>query len=166
MLTNEEQQVALHAIERASADVQTPLHRLEHGLHPWVAFIVMPIFALANAGVILGGDASPVFTSSVTRGVILGLLLGKPLGILTFSWLAVRAGLAQLPQSVTWRGIHGAAWLGGIGFTMSLFIGGLAFDEASLLANAKIGILIASTLAAIIGYMLLARSLPRKSAEG
>jgi NhaA family Na+:H+ antiporter len=161
ILTNEEQQAALHAIEQASTDVQPPLHRLEHGLHPWVGFVVMPVFALANAGVPLGGDASPDLTSPVTLGVVLGLLLGKPLGIVLASWLAVRAGIAELPQRVTWSSIHGAGWLGGIGFTMSLFIGGLAFADGSMLANAKMGILIASGIAGITGYMLLSRSLPK-----
>lgn len=165
VLTNEEQQAAVHAIEQASEDVQSPLHRLEHSLHHWVGFVVMPVFALANAGVVLGGDASPDVRSPVTLGVVLGLLLGKPLGIFAFSWLAVRMRIADLPQSVTWRGIHGAGWLGGIGFTMSLFIGGLAFSEASLLANAKVGILIASTLAGVTGYLLLARALRKKAPE-
>jgi NhaA family Na+:H+ antiporter len=159
ILANEEQQAALHAIEESSEDVQAPLHRLEHNLHPWVTFLIMPVFALANAGVALRGDASPDVASPVTLGVIVGLLLGKPVGIFLASWLAVRSGLAELPQRVTWQGIHGAAWLGGIGFTMSLFIGGLAFADPALLANAKIGILIASTLAGITGYALLSRSL-------
>lgn len=162
-LTNEEQQAALHSIEEASEDVQPPLHRLEHALHPWVTFFIMPVFALANAGIVLRGEASPDLTSGVTLGVVLGLLAGKPLGIFAASWLAVRTGVAQLPQGVTWRSIHGAAWLGGIGFTMSLFIGGLAFADASLLANAKTGILIASTIAGIVGYWLLSGVAPRKA---
>jgi NhaA family Na+:H+ antiporter len=164
ILTNEEQQAAVHAIEQASQDVQAPLHRLEHALHPWVSFVVMPVFALANAGVVLVGDASPDVTSRVTLGVMLGFLLGKPLGIFAFSWLAVRMGVAELPPNVSWPGIHGAAWLGGIGFTMALFIGGLAFSEASLLANAKVGILAGSALAGVTGYLLLARAL-RPAAE-
>jgi NhaA family Na+:H+ antiporter len=158
VLSNEDQQAALHGIEEATEDVQPPLHRLEHHLHPWVSFVVMPLFALANAGVVLGGATPPQPADAVTLGVILGLLLGKPLGIFAFSWLAVRAGIAELPREVTWRSIHGAGWLGGIGFTMSLFIGGLAFGDPALLANAKLGILIASTLAGITGYLLLSRS--------
>ncbi|MDX2153200.1 MAG: Na+/H+ antiporter NhaA [Bryobacteraceae bacterium] len=159
LLTNEEQLAALHALEEASEDVQPPLHRLEHNLHPWVGFLVMPLFALANAGVAMRGEASPDVASPVTLGVILGLLIGKPVGILLASWLAVRAGMADLPARVSWAGIHGAAWLGGIGFTMSLFIGGLAFSDASLLASAKVGILAASSVAGITGYLLLRRTL-------
>jgi NhaA family Na+:H+ antiporter len=160
-LSSDEQQTALHALEAACEYVQPPLHRMEHALHPWVTFVIMPLFALANAGVRLGGafDISPESPATpwVMAGVATGLLLGKPLGITLASWLAVRSGLAALPDGVTWGHIHGAAWLGGIGFTMSLFIASLAFADERLLTAAKLGILLASALAGLIGSLFLRR---------
>jgi NhaA family Na+:H+ antiporter len=149
-----EQQSAVEAIEREALRVQSPLQRLEHQLHYFVAFFVMPIFALANAGVALGGEGGLNWTSRVIWGVALGLLIGKPLGIALFSWLAVRLGLAQLPQGINFVHIVGVGFLAGIGFTMALFIGGLAFrgDE---LNYAKLGILSGSALAGAIGFMML-----------
>jgi NhaA family Na+:H+ antiporter len=135
------------------------LSRLEHTLHPWVTFFIVPLFALANAGVTLGGGIGIryLLTEPVTKGVAFGLLLGKPIGIAFASWLSVKAGLAALPSQVTFRHIHGAAWLGGIGFTMSLFIASLAFPDHDLLAAAKIGLLAGSLLAGLIGYVILSR---------
>jgi len=154
IILSPEQQSAVEAIERESLRVQSPLQRLEHQLHYFVAFFVMPIFALANAGVALGGEGGLNWTSRVIWGVALGLLIGKPLGIALFSWLAVRLGLAQLPQGINFVHIVGVGFLGGIGFTMALFIGGLAFrgDE---LNYAKLGILAGSALAGAIGFMML-----------
>jgi NhaA family Na+:H+ antiporter len=154
IILSPEQQSAVEAIEREALRVQSPLQRLEHRLHYFVAFFVMPIFALANAGVALGGEGGLNWTSRVIWGVALGLLIGKPLGITLFSWLAVRLGLAQLPQGINFVHIVGVGFLGGIGFTMALFIGGLAFrgDE---LNYAKLGILAGSALAGAIGFMLL-----------
>ena len=152
---SERQQAALQAIETAATHVQTPLQRLEHALHPWVAFAIMPIFALANAGVAFEGNIADQLGSSVALGIIVGLAVGKPLGITLVSWLAVRLGWAVLPPGVTWKHIHGAGWLAGIGFTMALFIASLAFDSAATLANAKIGILFASLIAGTVGYTLL-----------
>jgi NhaA family Na+:H+ antiporter len=154
IILSPEQQSAVEAIEREALRVQSPLQRLEHRLHYFVAFFVMPIFALANAGVALGGEGGLNWTSRVIWGVALGLLIGKPLGIALFSWLAVRLGLAQLPQGINFVHIVGVGFLGGIGFTMALFIGGLAFrgDE---LNYAKLGILAGSALAGAIGFMLL-----------
>jgi NhaA family Na+:H+ antiporter len=117
----------------------------------------MPIFALANAGVPLGDGVGPALGSPIAWGVILGLAVGKPLGITLASWLAVRAGAADLPTGVAWRHVHGAGWLGGIGFTMSLFVAGLAFGEPSALDIAKLGVLGASVLAGLIGFLLLRR---------
>ena len=134
------------------------LYRLEHALHPWVTFFVVPLFALANAGVTLGGSIAQHLAEPITQGSTLGLLLGKPIGIGLASWLAVRSGLAALPDKVTFRHIRGAAWLGGIGFTMSLFIAALAFPDPERLAAAKIGILTGSSLAALIGFALLRRA--------
>jgi len=154
IILSPEQQSAVEAIERESLRVQSPLQRLEHQLHYFVAFFVMPVFALANAGVALGGEGGLNWTSRVIWGIALGLLVGKPLGITLFSWLAVRLGLAQLPQGINFVHIVGVGFLAGIGFTMALFIGGLAFrgDE---LNYAKLGILSGSALAGAIGFMML-----------
>jgi len=157
ILSDLAQQSAVEELETACERVQPPLHRLEQGLHPWVTFLIMPIFALANAGVVLSGDSRNLMLQPVTLGVVLGLVLGKPIGITLASWLAVRLRLASLPQNVSWKHIHGAAWLGGIGFTMSLFMTGLAFDDEVHLTAAKLGILIASVCAGIVGSAILVR---------
>lgn len=154
IILSPEQQSAVEAIEREALRVQSPLQRLEHRLHYFVAFFVMPIFALANAGVALGGESGLNWTSRVIWGVALGLLIGKPLGITLFSWLAVRLGLAQLPQGINFVHIVGVGFLGGIGFTMALFIAGLAFRDDEL-NYAKLGILAGSALAGAIGFMML-----------
>ncbi|HEX2035187.1 MAG TPA: Na+/H+ antiporter NhaA [Chloroflexota bacterium] len=155
-VVGEEQLAAVGALEEACEQVQTPLQRLEHSLHPWVAFGIMPVFALANAGVALGAQAGgEALTHHVTLGVLLGLVLGKQLGVTLFTWLAVRTGLAALPSGVTWRHIYGGGWLAGIGFTMSLFITGLAFDDPATAARAKVGILVASLIAGVGGWLLL-----------
>ena len=160
VLTNREQQEALLTLETLCEQAQAPLQVMERRLHGIVAFFIMPLFALANAGVRLsGGELAMALSSPVTLGILLGLLLGKPLGITVFSWAAVRMGAATLPSRVTWRMVHGAAWLGGIGFTMSLFIAGLAFPGMpDLLAAAKLGILAASLVAGICGWILLRRA--------
>lgn len=159
ILTNAERQAALHTLENAAEQAQTPLLRLEHALHPWVSFFIMPVFALANAGVPLGGGGSGAgILSPVPLGIVAGLVLGKPLGVTLFAWLAIRSGLAIKPQGVTWAHLHGAGWLGGIGFTMALFIAGLAFADPATLTAAKIGILCASLIAGVVGFALLRRS--------
>jgi NhaA family Na+:H+ antiporter len=157
LITSEEQQAAVHALEEACEKVQPPLHRMEHALHPWVTFFIMPVFALANAGVVLSGNIAETVAQPITLGVILGLVLGKPIGITLAAWLAVRSGVASLPVGVTWSHIHAAGWLGGIGFTMSLFIAGLAFTDESLLTMAKLGVLTASACAGLVGSLLLLR---------
>lgn len=157
VLTSKGQQEAVHALERASEGVQAPLLRLEHGLQPLVQYGIMPLFAFANAGVRLGGTEGPPVTS-VTLGILLGLVLGKPAGIMLFSWLAVRLNLASLPLGTSWRFIHGAAWLGGIGFTMSLFIAAQAFGGTALFFPAKVGILLGSTTTGLIGTIILRRA--------
>ena len=163
VLTNRGHQEALQALESAADAAQAPLQRMEHALHGFVAFVVMPIFALANAGLPLGGGVAAAARSPVALGVALGLLVGKPLGITLASWLAVRAGAADLPAGVAWRHVHGAGWLGGIGFTMSLFVAGLAFDSPAALDTAKLGVLGASVCAGLVGYTLLRRR-PRAAA--
>jgi NhaA family Na+:H+ antiporter len=129
--------------------------RMEHALHPWVAFLIVPLFALANAGVPLGGDLVATASDPVVLGVLLGLVIGKQVGITVAAWLVVRRGLAALPDGVTWRHIYGAAWLGGIGFTMSLFIADLAFAGTGALDQAKVGILAASVVAGLGGFLIL-----------
>lgn len=156
--TSEGRQSALEELETLSEQVQTPLQRLEHTLHPWVSFVVLPIFALANAGVTIGAELSAAVASPVSLGVFGGLLIGKPLGILLASRLAVYTRLADLPAGVAWRHVVGAGCLGGIGFTMSLFIATLAFEGTPFLTMAKMGILGASLLAALIGVAILRRT--------
>ncbi|HET6778660.1 MAG TPA: Na+/H+ antiporter NhaA [Gemmatimonadales bacterium] len=158
VVTSRAHQEAILAVETAAEMVQAPLQKLEDKLHGLVAFGIMPLFALANAGVPLAGGTQAIL-SPVALGVVVGLVLGKPLGITVLAWLATRARVAELPASATWPMIHGAGWLGGIGFTMSLFIAGLAFDEGPLLTQAKLGILLASFIAGTVGWALL-RSQP------
>ncbi|EKP94985.1 Na+/H+ antiporter NhaA [Thermaerobacter subterraneus] len=136
-----------------------PLHRLEHMLSPWVTYAILPLFALLTAGVSLEA-ASP---SRVTMGAFLGLLLGKPAGLLSASWLAVRAGWASLPAGTGWSAMAGAGLLAGIGFTMSLFIAGLAFDGTPYLDQAKIGVLTASAVAGIAGLAVLSAGTARSA---
>ncbi len=147
---------AVYALESACEHVESPMQRLEHALYPWVTYVIMPVFGLANAGVVLSGDLGAAVTHSVSLGVIVGLVVGKQAGITLFSWLAIRLGLASLPRGVTWRQVYGAAWLGGIGFTMSIFIANLAFGDTALLPIAKMGILLASITAGSIGWLILA----------
>jgi Na+:H+ antiporter, NhaA family len=146
----------VRTLRQAARETVSPLEYLESALHPWVSFVVMPVFALANAGVPLHLAS---FLDPVALAVAAGLLVGKPVGILLFSWLAVRAGVAKLPDAVGWRAVAGAGCLAGIGFTMALFIAGLALDGAALEA-AKVGVLAGSALAAVVGVLVLGRVLP------
>ena len=158
VLSSRAHQAALRRLETLTEQAQAPLARLEHGLHGLVTFGIMPLFALANAGVSLRGTGALLGTP-VALGVVVGLLLGKPIGITLAAWGAVRAGVATLPANVSWRALHGVAWLGGIGFTMSLFIAGLAFGaNPALLIAAKLGTLLASVVAGVIGWTLLRRA--------
>jgi NhaA family Na+:H+ antiporter len=152
---NEEQQDALYALEDTAEGMLTPLQRFEHALASWVAFGIVPLFALANAGVILAGGIGPPGTWRVFHGTAAGLFFGKPIGIMAASWLALTFG-ATAPSGVTWRHLFGASLLGGIGFTMAIFIANLAFTTPDLLSAAKIGILIASPLAGLAGLAVLA----------
>ena len=153
-----DQSEAVHSIEVACEKVETPLVRLEHALHGFVAFFVMPVFALANAGVALGADAAALATDPVALGVVLGLVVGKPIGVLGLAAVAVKTGLASLPTGVTWQHVIGVSFLTGIGFTMSIFIANLAFGEGPLLDSAKVGILLASVISGVIGAVLLLRT--------
>jgi NhaA family Na+:H+ antiporter len=152
VLTSKGQQEAVFAIEYASKAVTAPILRLEHALHNFSAFVVMPLFAFANAGVRIGG---PLQHAEVTVGVFLGLVVGKPLGIAAAALGAVKSGIGQLPGGVGWTSLLGYACLAGIGFTMSLFIAMLAFDETGPLNAAKSGILAGSLLAGIVGAIVL-----------
>jgi len=162
VLSNQERQTDVMAIENSCEKVLTPLQRFEHGLHPWVAFFIIPVFALANAGVTLAGlDVLAALFSPVSLGIIVGLFIGKQLGIFGFSFIAVKMKLASLPEGVNWKNLYGAGILAGIGFTMSLFIAGLAFNDPALLDLSKIGVLTGSLLSGIVGFIYL-KSSPEK----
>ena len=135
----------------------SPLRHLEHVLHPWVAFGILPVFAFANAGVSLVGLSLADMTHPVSLGIVVGLFLGKQIGVLALCWIAVRAGLAALPAGVGWLQLYGVALLCGIGFTMSLFIASLAFEQGSTgyLGLERLGILIGSLLSGLLGYIVL-----------
>ncbi len=156
-LKDPEHQAAVQQLKRLAEQLQPPLLRLEHSLHGAVAFGIMPLFALANAGVPLGlTQLEGGESTAVALGIALGLLVGKPVGITLLAWAAVRLGVASLPDGVTWRLIVGAGLLGGIGFTMALFIAGLAFASApALLVAAKLGVLGASLAAGLAGWFAL-----------
>ena len=144
---------------------EPPLRRLERELHPTVAFVILPIFAFANAGVPLDGINLAFFASEVPAGIALGLLLGKPLGVFGASWLAIRFGVARMPEATRWLQLFGAALLCGIGFTMSLFIASLAFENeaAKLVVESRLGILAGSITAGIVGFLVLRLAAPRRS---
>lgn len=143
----------------------SPLHKLEYGLAPWVAFLVVPVFGFANAGVSLAGVGPATLLSPVPLGVLGGLFIGKQLGIFGFCWIAVRAGWADLPAHASWAQLYGVALLCGIGFTMSLFIGLLAFNDPELQDAVKIGVLAGSLAAGVSGWALLRLARPQPLAE-
>ena len=143
--------IPARGLKNASEATSTPLVRLEHKLHGFSAFVVMPLFAFSNAGVELSGTAA----GPVAFGILFGLVLGKPLGIFGASVVAVRLRLGALPEGVTWRMLFGCACLGGIGFTMSLFIGMLAFEGTPVLDAAKVGVLAGSIVAGVLGAVVL-----------
>jgi NhaA family Na+:H+ antiporter len=149
----------IQRVENVIDRAHSPLHAMEHDLGPYVAFLIMPLFAFFNAGVALGGRELDLL-SAVSMGAFFGLLIGKPIGVVTFVWLAVRTGISQLPKDGSWSGFIGVGLLAGIGFTMSLFIANLAFGEGALLDQAKIGVLAASVVAALAGLAILYMALP------
>lgn len=154
--TNSRRQAAVTSLETIIDRLQSPAQRLEHQLNPWSTFLILPLFALANAGVtFIAAGSSPDLFNPISLGIIFGLVLGKPLGLSLFSWLAVRLNIARLPAGVGWAQFIGATFLAGIGFTISLFIANAAFSDPALVASAKTAILIASVLSAIIGWVLL-----------
>lgn len=151
-----EEHSIIHTLEKNAELADSPLHRIEHGLQPWVSFLVMPLFALANAGVDVTHNLSAGLTHPLGIGIMVGLFLGKPAGISLLSFAAAKTGLGQAPANVNWRQMFGAACLCGIGFTMSLFVAGLAFDDDHMLSIAKIAILAASVLSGAAGAFILA----------
>lgn len=154
-----EQQHIIDDVIDLSNKALTPLQKLEHALHPFVAFVVMPIFALANAGIEFSGNVTEALTSKVTLGIALGLILGKVLGIVGFIYIFTKLKIVSLPEGTTIKQFVGISFLAAIGFTMSLFITTLAFTEAHYIANAKIGVIIASFIAGLIGFFILKKTL-------
>jgi NhaA family Na+:H+ antiporter len=152
--------------EDGSSEKHSPLKHLEHALHPYVAFLILPLFAFANAGISLEGVSVESLTSMLPLGIALGLLVGKPLGIFSASYLAVKSGIAKLPDGIGFTHISAVSVLCGIGFTMSIFISSLAFVGApdDFSTYSRLGILLGSTLSAVLGYFLLSRSLPKTEA--
>lgn len=146
---------------------EPPAMRLEHGLYPWVSFVIVPLFAFANAGVSLQGMSWQMLAHPLFLGIVLGLFVGKQVGVFLFSWLAVRIGWGKLPAGSTWPMIYGAALLAGIGFTMSLFIGTLAFDydHPENMAVIRLSVLTASTLSAVVGFMVLKWAIAKAEAD-
>jgi NhaA family Na+:H+ antiporter len=161
MIFEQEQLEAVIELEEFARQMQPAGLRLEHYWHPIQAFFILPLFALANAGVRLDQGIFQAIVSPVGLGVILGLFVGKQVGFMLFSWLAIRSGKAELPDGVTWNQLWGVSCLAGIGFTMSLFVTELAFKSEALIANAKVGILLASIGSAVAGYFVLHAVLPR-----
>jgi NhaA family Na+:H+ antiporter len=160
-------EATLGRLEEVVVGTESPLERLERRVHPWTAFVVLPLFALANAGVhITGEGVAAAATSPVALGIVGGLIVGKMAGIVGASWLAVRLGIASLPTGVGWRHISGVSLLAGIGFTVSLFITELAFADAATVEAAKLAILVASAVAGGLGYLILRSAPPAPSQEG
>ena len=161
-ILSDEQNEHLKQLKTAASNITSPLIQLEHNLLPIVSFIIIPLFAISNAGVYLGHNLSENIFNNVSIGIILGLVLGKQIGIFGCVWIAVRLGLASLPPSIRWIHIYGVSWLGGIGFTMSLFIISLALTDEQSIVQAKIGVVIGSIIAGIGGYLILRLASPKK----
>jgi NhaA family Na+:H+ antiporter len=181
------QRTALFEMNLAIEHADSPLHRLEHILHPWVAFLIMPVFALANAGITINARLLSELFTPLALGILLGLVVGKPLGVMLFTWAGAKLNLGSLPKGVNWRHILGAGVLAGMGFTMSIFITTLGFStggghaellgfklaspaafasmDAEEMQNlAKLAILVASTIAGVVGYLIL-RTAPEGAVE-
>ena len=153
-------------LNMARREAVSPVERLQHTLHGWVAFLIMPLFALANAGVSVSGARLDGGGATALVGVVVGLVLGKPIGVMVFSWLAVRIGAAALPKGIRWSAVLVVGLVAGIGFTMALFIASLAFPSGPLIDSAKLGILGASAIAAVIGLVAGRVLLPPAIAAG
>ena len=140
---------------KAKTEDEALLYKMEHGLHPWVAFLILPVFAFANAGVNFTGIGIDDLLQPLTLGIAVGLFLGKQIGIFLATWIGVKSGIARLPENVSWKHVYGVACLTGVGFTMSLFIGSLAFTTADVMNAVRLGVVLGSVLSGIIGYLLL-----------
>lgn len=165
IVLTKEQIAKLKRVERASDYVISPLQSLEDNLHGVVNFIILPLFAFANAGVVLGSSENII--GNVSLAVALGLLFGKFLGIYIFTWISIRLGMARMPKGMNWKNLIGISLLGGIGFTVSLFIANLSFAEESpsLLNQAKFGVLLGTILSGLLGYIVLHKVLPKKETQ-
>jgi NhaA family Na+:H+ antiporter len=163
MILQRDQLDSIVSLHEATAALKPVGISLEHYLHPFQSFFVLPIFAFFNAGVVLEGGLAETLTRPVSLGIILGLVLGKQIGVTLLGWLALRSGYADMPEGVTLRQIYGVSCLSGVGFTMSLFVSDLAFHSGPFIHEAKIGILTASLLSGIVGYLVLRRVLPRNA---
>lgn len=162
VLANVEQQHIIHQINKNVQNINPLMHKFEAGLHPWVTFFIMPLFALANAGVLITGDLFHFPIPTVATGIFFGLLLGKPIGIFLFSFMAVKLRIAELPQGTTWIQLFALGIIAGIGFTMSIFIDSLAFESESLINIGKAAILGTSLVAAVVGCLAVYVTSPRK----
>jgi NhaA family Na+:H+ antiporter len=154
--------IPMTARDDTGAELPSPLRHLEHVLHPWIAYAILPLFAFSNAGVSFAGVEASVLWDTVTIGIVVGLFLGKQAGVFGMAWLMIRFGLARLPDSTTMRHLYGAALLSGVGFTMSLFIGSLAFDQGNFdhTVATRVGVLVGSLLSAVAGYLVLSKTAP------
>lgn len=163
---DESRETALNYMEDVVVESESPLHRLEHKLHPWVAFGIIPIFAFANAGVSINGNLiTEAFASPLTWGIMVGLFVGKQVGIFSASYLMKLLGLNTFPEEKgTWKMVYGLACLSGVGFTMSLFITGLSFSSAALIEFSKVGIILGSLLSGVVGYLVLRSTIRQQSA--
>jgi NhaA family Na+:H+ antiporter len=141
---------------------RAPSYRLQHFLHKPVAFLILPVFALANTNIPISGNLVEILGQKYTLGIIAGLVIGKPVGIWLLSFVSIKMGISRMPEGLTWGGITGAGFLGGIGFTMSIFITLLAFSDGAVINNSKIAVLVASLIAAMTGYLLLRRQLKKE----
>ncbi len=164
-MVTKEQFTILDNVKRVSLQALTPLQKLEHGMHPLVAFIIMPIFALSNAGVTLESDALDQLTSPVAIGIFFGLVVGKLVGVVLVSYILIRLKWATLPVGMNSIHLLGAGVLTAIGFTMSLFITGLAFTEDKYILQAKLGVLAASLLCSVAGYFLIRYANAQKTTQ-
>ena len=153
--------IALTIPLKSKNEDEAPLYKMEHGLHPWVAFLILPIFAFANAGVNFTGIGIDDLLQPLTLGIAVGLFLGKQIGVFLATWIGVKSGIARLPENVTWRHVYGVACLTGVGFTMSLFIGSLAFGAADEMNAVRLGVVLGSVLSGLFGYVLLKSASPK-----
>lgn len=153
------------AVPFGNGDEKSTSYILQHYLHKPVAFIILPLFALANTAILLSGEISQILTENYSIGIALGLIVGKPLGIFLLTFLAVALGLCKLPEDINWKAILGVGFLAGIGFTMSIFITLLAFDDETIINNAKLVILLSSLTAGLIGFLILKMMLKRQAID-